>query len=129
MAEPGIKKHEITNIGDLMTGDLVVIEVSDAVGNARRILAASGLHALPVIDRRGEAVGMVTSVELAEVQAEESVGTVMAGPLVTIEYTATVSEAASLMRSEHLHHLVVTDGGDTVGLLSSYDLLYMLIDQ
>lgn len=129
MAEPGVKKHEIVNIGDLMTGDLVVIEVSEAAGSARRILTESGLHALPVVDGRGEAVGMVTSTELADVPAQESVGTVMAGPLVTIECTATVSEAASLMREEHLHHLVVTDGGETVGLLSSYDLLYMLIDQ
>jgi CBS domain-containing protein len=121
-------KQQVMNIGDLMTGDLVVVEASDAVSRARQILVESGLHALPVVDSQGEAVGMVTAVELAGEPAQEAVGSVMAGPLVTLEYTASVSEAASLMRSEHLHHLVVTDNGQTVGLLSSYDLLYMLIE-
>ena len=128
MVEPGAQKDKIRNIGDLMTGDLVVVEASSAVDDARVLLAESGLHALPVIDSRGEPVGMVTANELSDMPPDEAVGTVMAGPLITIEHTATVSEAADLMRSEHLHHLVVTDQGETVGLLSSYDLLYMLVD-
>lgn len=128
MVEPGAQKELIRNVGDLMTGDLIVVEASSAAGDARVLLAESGLHALPVIDSRGEAVGMVTATELTDIADEEAVGTIMAGPLITIEHTATVSEAAQLMRAEHLHHLVVTDHGETVGLLSSYDLLYMLVD-
>lgn len=128
MAEHTTHPSDVRNIGDLMTGDLVAIEASDAAGNARRLLAETGLHALPVVDSRGEAVGMVTTIDLAEVPAEEAVGTIMSGPLITLEYTATVSEAAALMRAEHIHHLVVTDAGETVGLLSSYDLLFMLVE-
>lgn len=128
MAEGTPHSSDVSNIGDLMTGDLVAIEASDAVGEARRLLAETGLHALPVLDSSGEAVGMVTAIDLAEIPGEEAVGTIMSGPLVTLEYTASVSEAAALMRAEHIHHVVVTDNGETVGLLSSYDLLFMLVE-
>ncbi|MDH4077394.1 MAG: CBS domain-containing protein [Acidimicrobiia bacterium] len=132
MAEHPIQNRShrstVENIGDLMTGDLIAVEASDAVGAARRLLLESGLHALPVLDSRGEAVGMITGSDLADVTANEAVGTIMSGPLVSLEYTASVSQAAAVMRNEHIHHLVVTDNGETVGLLSSYDLLYMLVD-
>ena len=121
-------RSTVENIGDLMTGDVIAVEASDAAGAARRLLQESGLHALPVLDSRGEAVGMITASDLTDVPSHEAVGTIMSGPLVSLEYTASVSQASALMRAEHIHHLVVTDNGETVGLLSSYDLLYMLVD-
>ncbi len=121
-------RSAVENIGDLMTGDVIAVEASEAVGAARRLLQESGLHALPVLDSRGEAVGMITTSDLADVPAHEAVGTIMSGPLVSLEFTSSVSQAAAVMRNEHIHHLVVTDKGETVGLLSSYDLLYMLVD-
>ncbi len=128
MAQRTYQRDDVANIGDLMTGDLVVIETSDLVGSARRLLVESGLHVLPVVDERGDAVGVVTTADLADTPDAEAVDSVMASPLVTIDYTASVSEAAAVMRGEHLHHLVVTDEGETVGVLSSYDLLFMLIE-
>jgi len=48
---------------------------------------------------------------------------------VTIAATAPITEAATLMRVEHVHHLPVTDGAaQLVGILSSFDLLDLLVD-
>ncbi len=120
----------VSNVGDLMTGDLITLRPSDPVHRAQELLVGAGLHALPVLDERGDAIGMVTSVEVgSEVLINEPVASVMVQPVVTIDVNASIAQAANLMRAEFIHHLVVTDGTDTVGILSTYDLLYVLSDE
>ena len=46
----------------------------------------------------------------------------MSTPAITIEVTGSVSQARELMRLRRVHHLVVTDQGRPVGVLSSHDV-------
>lgn len=119
----------VQRVGDLMTGDLVSLGPLDSMGRARMILTESGLHAIPIIDE-DQPFGMVTLADCRGRRADELLGDVMAGPPVTIDIDATPSEAAALMRSQYVHHLLVTEGDSrsVVGMLSTYDLLATLID-
>jgi CBS domain-containing protein len=58
------------------------------------------------------------------------VGEVMTSPVKTVAATASVAEAASLMRDAHIRHLaVIDDDGDLLGLVAQRYLLYDLLDR
>ncbi len=116
-------------VGDLMTADLMALRPNDTVGRARQVLKDSGLHALPIIDRN-DTTGVVTLLDCQGRRNEELLADVVARAPVTISLDASVAEAATLMRSEYIHHLLVTEGSgenaEVVGILSSFDLLKTL---
>ena len=47
---------------------------------------------------------------------------IMTSPALTIDLDASAAEARQLMRLEHVRHLVVTDRGKAVGVVSRHDL-------
>lgn len=118
---------DIRNIGDLMTGDLLSLGSDEPMERARGILTTTGLHAIPIVEE-DQALGMVTLADCQGRDEGDVLGEIMAGPRVMIDHQGSVSEAAMLMRSNYVHHLIVTEGDrrTVVGLLSSYDLLAML---
>ncbi len=122
-----LPKPDIRSVADLLTGDLVALRPVDTVARAREIIVESGLHALPILDGQ-RTVGVVTLADCEDHLDHEALGDVASGPPVTVDVAATVAEAAELMRTEHIHHLLVTErgSGETIGMLSSLDLLYVL---
>ena len=116
-------------VDDVMSGDMVAVRQADEVAEVRSLLVGAAFHALPVLDDNGDAVGIVTLADLDGISELAAVESAMTSPVSTIEAQATVREAAELMRAEFIHHLVVTEEGRTVGLLSSFDLLYCLVDE
>ncbi|MDW3178314.1 MAG: CBS domain-containing protein [Acidimicrobiia bacterium] len=122
-------KPSIRHIGDLMTGDLLTLGPQETMERASELLAATGLHAIPIVEH-DEALGMVTLADCQGRSPDDALGEIMAGPPISIDYTESVAEAAAMMRSHYVHHLIVTEGDrrEVVGLLSSYDLLAMLVD-
>ncbi len=121
-----MNRDTVQDIGDLMTGDLIAVRPSDRVGRALDILLRSGLHALPVVDIEGTAVGLVTTADLVPVDPDELLGERFYGPPITLDRRSTVAEAATVMRHEYVHHIIVTEDDSAIGMLSSYDLLKML---
>jgi CBS domain-containing protein len=112
-----------TVVSDLMTTDLIALIPIDTVGRARQLLATGHFHALPVM--QGNAVlGIVTTADLVSVGDDDELVTALMTPVPTaIPVDAPVDEAAALMLSERIHHLVVIDDREVVGILSSLDLL------
>lgn len=117
-----------TEVSDLMTGDLIAVSPTDRAGRALEILLQSGLHALPIIESDGVPMGLVTTADLVTLDRDLPLGERFYGPPLTVDQTTTVAEAATLMRREYVHHLIVTDDEIAVGMLSSHDLLKMLED-
>jgi len=54
---------------------------------------------------------------------------IMTPSVFSVSEAATVSEVASLMLKEHLHRVLVLNEGKTVGIISSSDLLGLLVDE
>lgn len=52
----------------------------------------------------------------------------MTPEVVSVDENATVAEVASLMLECHLHRLVVTRGGEVVGIISTSDLLGLFLE-
>lgn len=110
-------------VGDLMTEDLLAILPDDRVGRARDVMLSVGVHAVLVMDGN-EVLGIVTSTDLIDNWPDdEPIATVMTAAPAAISVEATVREAAESMISSRTHHLLVEDGHEIIGILSSFDLL------
>lgn len=115
------------SVADLVTVDLVAVLPHDRVGRARDILLTFGIHALPVMEGN-DVLGIVTSADLVEEWPDdELVSTVMTPAPTTIAVEASIAEAAELMVSHRIHHLLVTDSIEVMGIVSSLDLLQALV--
>lgn len=117
-------------VSDLMTRDLVSVNARDIVGDVRDMVLDSGIHCVPVLDDEHHPVGIVTSWDLVEEYAPaESIANAMTDRVLTIGADEPVSQAATTMMTNWVHHLVVTDeAGHVCGILSSFDLLGIVAD-
>jgi len=128
-------------VADVMTVDPVTIGVEASVEAAERLMASYGIRGLPVVDPDGHLVGVVSQTDLTFgggpslsqlVRGRGSalrVGELMSSPPVTVAMTATLSEAARLMRDERVHRLVVVNEHATpIGVLSATDYVAIAAD-
>ncbi len=115
---------------DVMTGSPITAARTDAIGALRDAMAHSGVHCIPVTDDGGHPVGIVSSFDLVEqTWASQPVEDVMTTKVFTIGGHQSVPEAANMMRTHFVHHLVVVDlANEVVGVVSSLDLLEDLLD-
>ena len=110
-------------VGDLMTTDLIALIPTDVLGRARHLLAMEGFHALPVMDGN-DVLGIVTTADLARGDADDVAVTDVMTPTPTeISVEAAIADAAQLMVSSRIHHLLASDDREVVGIVSSLDLL------
>jgi len=68
--------------------------------------------------------------ELEGFQIEESalvVNEIMTPRIFSVDEEATVSDAAKMMREAHIHRLLITSGGRVVGIVTTSDLLGLLV--
>jgi CBS domain-containing protein len=128
-------------VADVMTVDPVTIGVEESVEAAERLMASYGIRGLPVVDADGHLVGVVSQTDLMFeggpslsqlVRGRGSalrVGELMSSPPVTVAMSATLSEAARLMRDERVHRLVVVNEHATpIGVLSATDYVAIIAD-
>lgn len=114
-------------VEELVQRQLFRVHPDETRAQVEERLADLGVHALPVIDEDGKAIGIVTSGDLLpEWDMDAPVSDFLSDVAYTIEIGSEVGEAARMMRDLGVHHLVVTDGGEAVGMLSSFDLLRII---
>jgi CBS domain-containing protein len=119
-----------TTVADIMSTPVLTRQAGDLVGDVRDQMLESGLHCLPIVDDDGAPMGIVSAWDLVEeYQPMEAIASAMTRRVVTIGADESVREAASEMRNNFVHHLVVVDeAGGVVGVLSSMDLVAHFVD-
>jgi CBS domain-containing protein len=96
----------------------------DKVAYVREVMMGKKIHAVPVFDDEDRPLGIVTATDLIDApHGEMEVADIMSREVVTVPQESAVSEAARIMRSKRVHHLLVTADEEVVGILSSFDLL------
>ncbi|MGI9597068.1 MAG: CBS domain-containing protein [Acidimicrobiales bacterium] len=109
-----------------MTNDLIALQPGDQVGRARDLLLSFGIHALPVMDG-DDVVGIITSADLVDNWPEDTPVTDIMTPVpMFIDVAASIAEAAEVMVDRRIHHLLVSDETEIVGILSTFDLIATL---
>jgi CBS domain-containing protein len=128
-------------VADVMTVDPVMVGVDATVEAAEQMLAAYLISGLPVVDGAGQLVGVLSRTDLLLeggpvltqlVRGRASglrVGELMSSPPVTVSLSATLVEAARIMRDERVHRLVVVNEHDEpIGVLSATDYVTLIAD-
>lgn len=119
------------SVGDVVSGRAVVCTRDTPIQEAARIMSAGGATCLFVVDADGVAAGIVTDKDFAAkvvargTPLDRPVDTIMSSPVVAVERGQIVFQVLVAMLSHDIHHVLVTEGGQPVGVLSNHDLMLL----
>jgi signal-transduction protein with cAMP-binding, CBS, and nucleotidyltransferase domain len=126
----------VNNVSEIMTAKLETIELDHSSQKAAKMMSDKKISSLVVVDDGGRAVGIVTERDLVrKVCAQDSsskdfmVKDVMSSPIVTIDSSSSIENAVNTMITSKLRHLVVSEGNQTMGIISSTNLINYLNSQ
>ncbi len=119
-------------VAELMSREPVALRPDDRLERAEREMQLGQFRHLPVVDRHGLLVGLITQRDLlANPDHERRVSEVMRTDLRTISPETAAHEAAYLMLRETIGCVPVTDdGGRLVGIVTENDFVrvaYLLL--
>lgn len=132
------------NVGLCMTKNPVTIGPDMSVPDAQAIMRREKIHRLPVLDKSGKLVGIVTASDLIHASAAPAtsldiyelhylisklkVETVMTKKVVTVTEDLPIEEAARIMADNNISGLPVMRGDVVVGIITESDLFKLFIE-
>jgi CBS domain-containing protein len=135
--DPQTASAGAASVAELMTPDPILVDESASVDDAVRLLEENEISGLPVVDRDGVLVGVITQTDVVRARAVGHlwhrwpglrVRHLMHAPALTADRSMTMEEAAQLMERAHVHRLVVVDDDQItpIGIISTTDLVRAL---
>lgn len=128
----------------VMSSPVITVAPQASIKEAARLLVSCGISALPVVDSKGELVGIVSEADLLPIEtrpdprtqatpipptaggAPRVVSDVMTKRVLTVAPDAEVSQAARMMIEAEVKRLPVMDGERVVGIVSRRDLIKVI---
>lgn len=115
----------------LMTADPVMIDRSETLKSAARLMTEKHLHCLLVPGQPGHAVGVITSKDIIQVLCEGEpelleelrVSDAMTAPALCVPEELLIGDCLRLMRMSGVRSVPVVRGLTPVGILSFTDVL------
>ncbi len=145
-------------VKDSMSRHVVTIDAKDTVHEALQLMAENRVAALPVIDRQGRCIGIISTSDLIDLTrdieagldelirtdellwgsligkigegaAQQSVMDLMSESVASAQPDDLLADAASRMLREHVHRLPVVDSKQRLlGILSMTDILAAFVE-
>lgn len=114
-------------IADIMAKRVITAQRHHSIDHLRGLMERNRIHAVPITGADGEALGIVTTADLArKVKGESPVTRIMTDHVTCVPAYNDVSVAARIMRKRKIHHVLVTHEKKVVGIISSFDLLKLV---
>ena len=129
-------------VKEYMSSAVVTTEPDALILDAQKLMQEHHIRRLPVVDKGGKLVGLITQDRLREVSpspvtslsvwelnylvAKMKVKDVMVKDVVTVTPDTTIEEATSLGQSRGIGTLPVVDKGKLVGIITATDLFKIL---
>jgi CBS domain-containing protein len=120
----------MVKVAQVMKRDLASIQHCATVSAAAVLMRQQKIGSV-FVQRYGEIVGIVTESDIVRkvvgvglFPERISVEEIMSMPIIGIEESRPIIEAADLMESNQTRHLAVTRSGNIIGVLSVRDLLH-----
>jgi CBS domain-containing protein len=135
--DPQVAAGAAATVADLMTPDPITVDESAPVDDAVRLLEENEVSGLPVVDRDGLLVGVISQSDIVRARAVGHlwhrwpglrVRHLMHSPALTADRSMSMEEVAQLMEHAHVHRLVVVgeDQLTPIGVVSTTDLVRAL---
>jgi CBS domain-containing protein len=117
-------------VRDMMSKDVKVVQNDTSAQEVVALMVKYDVDSVLVV-QSGNPTGIITNQDVLIRAVEPGVPLksviarmIYTNPLVTIEESATVEEAANLMKSWRIKHLAVTKDGRLVGMLTYIDIVF-----
>jgi CBS domain-containing protein len=140
VVEPESVEMRPITAGDLMNPEILTVDADMTVRELASYLVENEISGAPVRDEEGRIVGVVSLFDIAAVTSDGEdggsgaldrdglfVADIMTPVVHSVTEDATVSEVAAAMLKGHLHRLLVTRENQAVGIISTSDLLGLLV--
>jgi CBS domain-containing protein len=135
--EEVVEPLAIPSVAELMTPGPIVIDEAATLDDAVRLLEENEISGLPVVDRDGVLVGVISQTDIVRARAVAHlwhrwpglrVRHLMHAPALTADRSMNMEEAAQIMERAHVHRLVVVDDDQLtpIGIISTTDLVRAL---
>ena len=128
------------NASDVMVKGVVSVSPELLVAGLEAFLSSEEISGAPVVDETGTLLGVVSQTDVIRVLSEESsdalhellapdltVEQIMTRSVVTVSEDEDVKSVARKMVDGHLHRAIVTNGDGVSGIITSFDLLRLLL--
>ena len=132
------------HVGRIMRTDLVTITPDTSLVKAKDIIADKLIEHLLVVDKSGELVGIVSDRDLKQTWASPAttlsahelnyllkqltVETMMVKKIITISPGTTIERACRIMQENRIRSLPVMDNDKLVGIVTTTDVMGVLLD-
>ena len=118
-------------VKDIMTSPVSVVEGTISVGEIKSLMKVKDINALPVVYQLDEGVeirGIITATDFCSaVDDSLPIEEVKRFTRVyVVSPNASCKSAADMMLKHHVHHLVVMNDGQLVGMVSSLDFVKLV---
>jgi CBS domain-containing protein len=116
-------------ISSLMQPEVYSVSPDDTVQAVEALMLARGLSWVPVVDSNRAVLGVISSADLLRFHADGKVASVICAwqictyKPIMVRPDATLSDVARLMLEARIHHVVVAEGTEIKGLVSSFDFV------
>lgn len=119
-----------TLVEDFMTTTTVTMNFKNSVLDIAKKMLAENISSIPITDDDGEIIGILTERDMMKIVANElppggiSAMSLMSFPTIKVKKKAPIEEAAKIMATKKLRHLIVEDtyNKDVVGIITVTDL-------
>jgi len=131
-------------VKDRMTPDPITIGSTESFHEALRLIREHKIRRLPVTDKTGKLVGIVTEKDLLYASPSPAttlsvyevnyllskmrVEQVMSKPVISVEASLPLEEAARVMVDKGIGSLVVTHEGKMVGIITETDIFKVFVE-
>jgi len=120
-------EHGYRTVGQFMSTDLFTVSPDDLIDLAASVMDWQHIRHVPVEDQEGRLVGLVTHRGLLRTMIHNTklttVREIMLTNPVTVSPSTSSLEAIEIMRKNRVGCLPVVEGGQLVGIVTSYDFL------
>jgi CBS domain-containing protein len=118
---------------DLMTTHLVAVTVDDTIDRAIDLMVKHRISGLPVCDREGRPVGIISEFDLLEVLCEgrtehDTVFHYMSPDLLSVAEEDSWVMLVDTFRQKRIRRLPVLRDGRLVGIVTRHDLMHAIRD-
>jgi len=122
-------RAENLTVGDVMSKNPVTAKSSSTIIDVARIMRDRNVGSVVILDDYGKPVGIVTERDIvvkvlaSGLNVNTSVSQVMSKPLITINPSTRIVDAARIMAKRDIRRLIVMDGDVMVGIITEKDIL------
>ncbi len=133
-------KTENIQIKDIMTRGVLTVPIESTANYVASVIADHKVSAVAVIEKSGEAIGIISEMDILEkinsINWENAFADeLMAQSIESISPSSTLNEAAQIMSEKHIHRLMVMSeksvgaSNRPIGIVTAGDLMHQMLQK